>query len=399
MAAEGFLRVLVGLPLQGVPRWVTPVEWLTLLAVLVTILVACRVKRRRKALIGATVYFVAAFAVNLFAVFQGVGGAVGISSIVGVQQYYLDPILALALAVGMVTSPLVSAADPKQGLEIECSTTPVSISLRSSVAWVCAAFVLLHIALLPFGMSAVLDSQGGQRLAASWVPTVRSSLSAADQSRTPTTILPLTMPAAFVPGFEAPFQLEQPFLPLLPEWQGSDRGSVKIIGPTGSLEPARALDSITLDGSQVTHGLAPPSRLSTHVNSNGDTCFTSRVEGGEFGISLPHKVSGGQIAVDIHLSTARPLTLTPFVVGPPLAANELPETVPAGNHRLVAALQGNSAGIIGFAYLNAHADFCVHSIQVAAVGAASGPQADQCHKVDIYGSPVGNREPCGATWQ
>lgn len=400
-AAEGFLRVLVGLPLQGVPRWITLVEWLAILAALVTILVASRAKGRRRALLSATLYFLVAFAVNLFAVFQGVGAAsaLGIGGIVGVQQYYLDPTLALAIAVGIATSPLVSASEPEKGRPIEYSRKPAAVSLRLPLVLGCAVFVVLHIALLPFGMSRVLDSQGGQRLAASWVPTLRSSLSAVDRSKTPTTILPLTMPAAFDPGFEAPFQLEQPFLPLLPEWQGSDRGPVRIVGPTGSLEPARALDSATVTGPQVVHQLGPAYLLATHVNSKGDACFTSKVEGGQFRIALPQKVEGAQIAVDIRLTTARPLTMTPFVVGPPqTTVNDLPENVPAGNHRLIAALGSTPAGIVGFTDLNADADFCILGIQVAAVGAPSPLQAGQCQNVDLYGSPVGVRESCGVSW-
>ena len=42
--------------------------------------------------------------------------------------------------------------------------------------------------------------------------------------------------SGFVPGFEAPFQLQQPFLMLLPEWRDSDHGWVSIVGPTGNLE-------------------------------------------------------------------------------------------------------------------------------------------------------------------
>ena len=399
MAGALFLRALVGLPLQGVPRWVTPIEWVAILVVLVGILVARTTKKRWRALIGATVFFVVAFAVNLFAVFHGVGGVVGVTGVVSDIQYYLDPMLALALAVGMGSSPLASASEPLDGRPIDVSGEPAKMSLRSPVVLGCAVVVLLHVALLPYGISNVLDSQGGQRLAASWVPTVRSSLAAVDRGNTPTTVLPLTMPAEFDPGFEAPFQFEQPILELLPEWRDSERGQVSIIGPTGHLEAARALDSVTVTGPQVFHQLPKPSILRTHVNSSGDTCFTGKAAGGEFAIVLPRKVSGDQIAVDVHLATARPLTLTPFVIGHSLTVNAFPETAPAsGNQRLVAALQGTTAGVVGFAALSADADFCVLGVQVAAVGVVSLPDF-HCQIANVYGSPVGTRVPCGVAWQ
>jgi hypothetical protein len=144
--------------------------------------------------------------------------------------------------------------------------------------------------------------------------------------------------------------------------------------------------------------------LSKHINHSGETCFTSKVDGGQFRLVLPQIVRGDQIAVDIHLATARPLTLTPFVISPPYgppqtAVNQLPETVPAGNHRMVAAFRSTPAGVVGFTDLNAGADFCILGVQVAAVGVASLPHTNQCQNVDMYGSQVGTRGPCGVKWQ
>ena len=399
-AVQMFVRVLFGLPLQGVPGWVTPVEWLAILGVFVAILVASLNKGRRRALLGATVFFVAAFAVNLFAVFQGVGGIYSIAGILSLPAYYLDPILALAIAVGLATSPLASAPQPPEGLPVSEPEEGASTPLRWPVVVGCAVLVALHVALLPFGISNVLDSQGGQRLAASWVPTLRSSLSAADGARTPTTVLPLTMPASVVPAFEAPFQLEETFLTLLPEFRDSDRGPVTIIGPTGQLEPARALNSVTVTGPQVMGQLGIGNGLSTHVNASGETCFTGKKAGGQFNIVLPRPVSGEQIAADVHIKTARPLTMIPFAVGPPQTANTLAVTVPAGDHRVVVALEGTtSVKDVGFYNLNADVDFCVGGVQVAAVGVASSPSDGACQNVDSYGSPLANREPCGVAWQ
>jgi hypothetical protein len=397
--AELFLRALVGLPLQGVPGWVTSIEWLALLGVLVAVLIASRVRGRRKALLGATAFFLVAFGANLFAVFQGVGGN-GIAGIVGQLQYYLDALLALAVAVGIATSPLPSASLPPKGMPIADSGERATRSLRWPVVVACGVVVALHIALLPFGMSNVLDSQGGQRLAASWVPTLRSSLSTANGARTPTTILPLTVPAAFVPSFEAPFQLEQSFLPLLPEFRATESGSVSIIGPTGQLQPARALNSVTLTGPQVTQHLGPSYLLSTHVDSAGDTCFTGKQPGGQFRVLLPQHVTGGQIAVDLRLAATRPVSMTPFAIGPPQWVNAVSVSVATGDQRVMVAMEGsNSASIVGFTELSGHSDFCVLGMQVAAVGVAAPRVDGQCREVDAYGSPVGAREPCGSKWQ
>jgi hypothetical protein len=399
-AGQMFVRVVFGLPLQGVPGWVTPVEWLAILGVFVAILVASRNKNRRKALLGATVFFVVAFAVNLFAVFQGVGGIYSTAQIVAVPANYLDPVLALAIAAGLATTPLASASQPTEELLLSESEQRTTASLRWPVVTGCAVLVALHVALLPFGMSNVLDSQSGQRLAASWVPTLRSSLSTADRARTPTTVLPLTMPAAFVPAFEAPFQLEQTFLPLLPEFRDSDRGSVSIIGPTGELRPAQALNSVTVTGPQIMRQLGQGSGLSTRVNASGETCFSGREAGGQFNIVLPRTVRGDQIAVDVRIKTTRPLTMIPFAVGPPQTVNALGVTVPADDRRLIVALDGTtSVKDVGFYDLNANVDFCLGGVQVAAVGVAASPSDGQCQNVDSYGSPLAKREPCGVAWQ
>jgi hypothetical protein len=400
MAGERFLRALVGLPLDGVPKWIAPIAWLGILAIFVAILVASISKKRRRALLGATVFFLVAFGANLFAVYQGVGGVDGIHGIVSQLQYYLDAVLALAVAVGIATSPLVSASEPLSGQPVEGLEESAVISLRSPLVIGCAIVVVLHVALLPFGISNVLDSQGGQRLAASWVPTLRSSLATANRARIPTTVLPLTMPSAFVPAFEAPFELQQTFLPLLPEFRGADNGSVSIIGPTGQLEPARALDSVTLTGQQVTQRLGQSYQLSMHVDSSGDTCFTGKKPGGQFRVLLPQKVEGGQIAIDLRLTATYPLTMTPFAIGPPQRVNTVSVTVATGDHRVVVAVEGGtSASIVGFTELSANPDFCVRGIQVAAVGVASASSNDRCQSVDQYGSPAGNREPCGVKWQ
>jgi hypothetical protein len=401
IAGQKFFGALLGLPLQGVPGWVTVIAWSVIVAVLVAVLVASRVAVRRRALLGSTVFFVLAFATNLFAVFQGVGGSIGINGIIGQLQYYLDPIVAFALALGMASSPLASAPDPLDRLAMEDPENAGQVSLRWPLVVGCAVLVALHIALLPFGMSNVLDSQRGQRLAAVWVPTLRSSLSAMDRANKPTSILPLTMPAAFVPSFEAPFQLEQLFLPLLPEWRPSDHGQVTIIGSRGDLESARALNSVTVTGPEVKARLGPPySGLSSHVNSNGETCFTGTGDNGQFRIVLPKQVDGSQIAVDLHVVAARPFTVTPFLVTPhsQTTLNVSSVTVPAGNHRLLASLSNNPVSVVGFIGFDRDADFCVLGLQVAGVGVISPTHADQCQNVNQYGSPVGTREPCGVAW-
>jgi hypothetical protein len=263
----------------------------------------------------------------------------------------------------------------------------------------CIAIVALHVALLPFGVSNVLDSQGGQTYAANWVHNVRSSLAAVDQAQAPTTILPLTMPAAFVPGFEAPYELEQPFLNLLPEWHGSDRGQVVIIDSSGHLQPARAIGGVTLTGPEAAEHLGPAYSLSTHVNGSGDACFSSKTDGGQFRVVLPQTVTGEQLAVSLQLDSRHRLSLTPFVIGPPaVTVNYFPETVPAGSHRMMASLQSTPATIVGFSGVPANADFCVQGIQVAAVGVPSPSQPGQCQPVNIYGTAAGPLEPC-VKWQ
>ena len=123
-------------------------------------------------------------------------------------------------------------------------------------------------------------------------------------------------------------------------------------------------------------------------------CFTAKSANGQFIIALPQRVSADQIAIDMHIVSAHPLTLTPFGYGPPVMLNSFSDTVHAGDQRLVAALQGSPVRSIGFSYLSPNANFCIKSLQVAAVGVVSPANSDLCQKVNIYGLPVGSREPC-----
>ena len=115
-------------------------------------------------------------------------------------------------------------------------------------------------------------------------------------------------------------------------------------------------------------------------DEGSDTCFTGKGNNGQFRVVLPQPVKGNQIAVDMHVDTARPFTVTPFVVTPKAQTtlNQSSVTVPAGTHRLVTAFGNAPASVVGFVGFDADADFCVLGLQVAGVGVASLAQNGQC---------------------
>ena len=249
LAGQAFMRVAIGIPITNASAWITWVE-LSALVILVALLLIF--SPRRQLILRAAVFFVVCFIVNLEPVVQGIGGILGAKGVAFQVQYYVDALFALGIAVGLGSSDWVwqgRATLTQAPRHRKAAEGNHRNSLRLVVI-ACAAFVVLHVALLPFGISSINQGNTAQAVGRVWVGNLRHSLAAIDASH-PATLIPLTVPPSFDPSFESPFNLESSFFPLLPGWHDSQTGPVEVAGPTGALVPSSAGDAVSVSPSRV----------------------------------------------------------------------------------------------------------------------------------------------------
>ena len=138
------------------------------------------------------------------------------------SQYYVDALFALGTAVGLVCSDWVwqgraSVTKLPRHRKVDAGGRPNDFRF---VVIACGAFVVLHLALLPAGISSINKGNGAQPIARAWIGNLQDSLAAID-ARHPATVIPLTVPPSFDPSFEGPFNLESEMFPLLPAFAGT----------------------------------------------------------------------------------------------------------------------------------------------------------------------------------
>ncbi len=405
IAAVDFLRIVIGTPAQHTPWWVSDLAGIIVITIMVAGVV---IVRRNATLFKATVFFLACFVINLLPVIHGIGGIFGPVTIAGQLQYYVDALLALGVAAGLASSSWLrdqpSLAMHHRSARGQSVSPPEHLSDRIArptsviTAGVCAAIVVIHGIALPYGLSSVQSANSNNLVNRNWVSSLRASLRSLNESRSHATVIPLTLRADFVPGFEAPFNLESPFLQLLPEWHPSDRGPVEIIGPKGSLLHSRAEGSETLRGPEIRAGHLSPFRLAVASSPSGATCFRGSNNDGGLIISLPTVIRGSVLAMDIHLKVDRSFMAYPLTIyGKDVVFNEVPVTVSPSEMRLVVAFRGQAAQAVGFSGISANASFCISSVQVGQIIVRNGRDSS-CSAIDSYGGFLSG-VPCDKPWQ
>jgi hypothetical protein len=389
LATGAFLRVAIGLPITNVARWVT---WLEIVLVATSIVLLLIFSRRRALITRVVAFFVLCFAANMLPVVHGIGGVFGSKGVAYQYQYYVDALLVLGIAVGLACSSWLAPAPATRGAH----------SVRrdwhfGSPALVvgCVVAIAMHLILVPSGISHVRDGNRAQEIGRTWMSNLRTSLRSIDAKR-PVTVVPLTMPPAFVPGFITPFDLQALVFPALPEWHDFDQGPVKVTGPAGTLLPSSAGDAVKLTsatGLEAAIGTQDLVRVDGPVDS---VCYAGNAKPGQFRVSLPTAVPG-VAAANLDLSTVHEITMTPFSVGGTLTAvNQLPITRPAGDHRMIVALQGAPVDVLGFTGITPHSHFCLSSLQVGSLLVATAG-GNPCQRVDKYGTAY-DRVACGVPW-
>ncbi len=377
LAGEAFLHAAIGLPIANISAWITWVELVVVLLIVGTLLAF---SSRRQIVLRAVVFFVVCFLVNLGAVVHGLGGIFGAQGVAFQIQYYVDALFALGLAVGIVCSDWVS-----RGRTQRPRHTSIERDRRNNLGWVvagCAGVVLIHFAVLPQGIPSIDRGNDAQPIARAWMSNLRGSLAALSSAR-PATVIPLSMPASFDPGFEAPYDFESGIFPLLPEWHDYDTGPVEVAGPSGALVPSSAGDAISFTGGAL--AAATVVDLTPVSGPPGAVCYQSNDRTGQLRMNLPHVVKGGVVAADLSLTSESSFTITPFsVYGDTTSLATWPATVRRGTSRILVSLPGGPVNTVGFAEIPPGVRFCITALQIGSVLVHSSGAA--CNEIDVYGS-------------
>lgn len=389
LISEAFMRLAIGLPIHGA-TWEV---WIEVSVVAFTFAALLIMNSRRQLILRAAVFFLICFIVNLGVVLHGVGGIIGANGVASEIQYYVDSIFALGIAVGISCSDWIWANRSRKiaSREPRHSSSDTAHS-RIFIFTSCAVVIIAYVSLLPFGISSINHDNFPQRFGRSWMTNLRSSLGALSLER-PATVIPLTLPAEFVPGFESPYNLESATFPLLPEWRDFDIGPVEVAGPTGALALSSAGDSVSVSGKMLTSYAVQ--NLAPTANADGSTCYIGNARDGQISVTLPHVVEGRVVAGDLIVSASRSFSMLPYSRnGASLSRGVWRATVPKGVSRLFVTLPGSPVSSFGFTELPPHAHFCIQDVQV---GAILEHERGYCNQIDIYGDPK-EYVNCGSPW-
>lgn len=402
LIGDAFIRLAIGLPIVGA-AWIAWVELAVLVVALATVILF---GPRRQLVLRAGIFFFVCFLVNLGAVVHGVGGVIGVGGVAHQIQYYVDTLFALGIAVGLVCGDWVWRANSLEGAKRQRHARKGSgVQLRrpgvAVVASACIAVVVVHLAVLPFGISSVNKGNSLQTIGKSWMGNLQASLKRVDAS--PATIMPLDMPGSFVPSFETPYSYQSATLPLLRGWRGEDTGPVEVTGPTGALVASSAGDSVVL--TPATISLANRVHLHPVAGPPGASCFRGTNRRGTIVVPLPHTVSGGVIGFDMSIVSKSRLSMLGISIGEGVPnASPFHTSVGPGVTRIVGPLPANpsnwtlpakSVRAMGFVDMTPRSSFCITSLQV---GAVLERYPTGCSQINVYGVPT-RATGCGVAWR
>jgi hypothetical protein len=391
LIGQAFVRLAVGLPVTG-SSWVT---WVAVAVVLILFAFVMVVSSNRPLVARATVFFLICFLVNLGVVFQGVSGAIGLKGIADQIQYYLDSLFVLGMAVGIVCSDwLNSGRRLTSGQQSRSSGRARRAKGSGETRWVVPACIVVvaYLIVLPFGVSSVDRLNSHQPVGRQWMSNFMRSLSAIDAAHSGT-VIPLTMPAAFDPGFESPFDLEANVFPLLPAWHAIDTGPVGVAGPTGEVLPVSAGDSVTQTASDLR--AATLTNLKLVTGPPGAACFKGSSRQGQILIGLPHSVGGSVVAGDFLLTASRPFSAMPVSEDGSRVSFNVPVSVTKESRRVIVPFALTPLTSVGLTAVSPGAHFCLTSVQVGAV--LEHTYDGRCQIINIYGQPS-TAKGCGVPW-
>ncbi len=391
-----FPRALIGLPSIGAPQWTTDVLLLTTAVLIVAIVrLALRDSRAWK----ASVFAIVCFLVNVFPVMSGRVGIYGPLPVATDIQYLLDPMLSLAIAVGIGTSRwLVDPSRHRHAFRPDLAgrhATSAGIGVVGGI--VAALLIIVHLTIVPTGINHELGVENSAATVRNFVNNLRSGLTSVDRMSGKATILPMIAPEQVVPAFLSPYNFEGLVFPILPEWHDYQTGPVLAVGSDGTLVATTSSDTAVVAGQDV-RGSSVWTNIVPVDSPPGETCARGNEKTGGLTINLPTTVSGTAIGADIHLSSNRSFVGTLGTAASTTSVyNALATTFPAGqSKRVVTWVEGSTADRLLITSITPDSRFCIASVQVGSM--VTFPDASGvCHAIDDDGG-LGRPTFCGVVW-
>jgi hypothetical protein len=358
----------------------------------------------------AVVFFAVYYLLKQTALGLGLAGKYGANAVTSDAQYYIDILVVAVLAVALATSRgwlgTEAMAAPSRGASAHAwerarpTGRAARVRLRrirrTQTRLVAGILVVLgaHAVAAPFGLAHLVQGNGANTASRDYVQRMRDGLAAVDRSPLHATVVPLLLPGYVAPGFIAPYNRQDVFLRLVPEWKAYDSGPVQVVSASGALVGVEAAASTQVDPASSAIAVG---NLSRRSSPPGTACFDGEAQPGTIVFTPPGAVQGAPLALDVHVRALTPFSATAATEsGRKWTFSPVTTGTAAGNQRLVTWLPGNSATSVALASIPPFSSFCVLAVQVGVIIAAadrSGP----CHSVGIDGS-TGAVAPCGRRW-
>jgi hypothetical protein len=409
--AYGLVRLwrgTVGMPIVSGHAWVRVLSDAGVVVTGLGVLFICfRSRNAARAFLFFAVYLVLKQAALGF----GVAGKYGANAVTSDAQYYIDLLVVAVLAVALATSRgrLDLPNVPAPGRRANASVSAAAIAggqasrgrhrkvRRAPVGVALAVLVVLaaHAVATPFGLAYLVHGNVIATDSRDYVQRLRHSLETVDRSPVHATLVPMLLPGYVAPGFIAPYNRQDVFLQLAPEWRAFDSGPVMAIADTGSLNVVEASRSIPVDLASPTVAVA---QLTSRPSPRGEACYTGGAQPGTIALTPPSLVEGAPLVVDVRVQTLRPLHLIPAIktdgswTYSPLSIGSAP-----GTHRFVTWLPGNALSSVALTAITPFSSFCVLNVQVGVMIAAAD-RSGKCHSIADEGS-IGSATPCGRPWE
>jgi hypothetical protein len=409
--AYGLVRLwrgMVGMPIVSGHTWVRVLSDVGVVVTGLGVLFICF--RSRKAA-RAFVFFAVYLVLKQAALGYGVVGKYGANAVTSDAQYYIDLLVVAVLAVALATSrgalDLRGVPAPGRCTDVSLSDSAIASGRasrarhrkvrRAPIGLAVAVLVVLaaHAVATPFGLSYLVHGNVAATDSREYVQRLRDSLETVDRSRVHATLVPMLLPGFVAPGFIAPYNRQDVFLALAPEWRAFDSGPVMAIADTGTLNSVEASRSIKVDLASPTVAVA---QLTGRASPRREACYTGGAQPGTIALTPPAPVEGSPLVVDVQLQTRRPLH---FILATktdrswtysPLSIGGAP-----GKHRSLTWLPGNSLSAVALTAITPFSSFCVLNVQVG-VMITTADGSGKCHSLADEGS-IGSATPCGRPWE
>ena len=400
-------RGVIGIPIAPGQAWL---RILSDIGVVVTGLGALVLAARSRVVGRAVVFFALYYLLKQTALGLGLAGKYGANAVTSDAQYYIDILVVAVLAVALATSRgwlgmegfraprLRSSADaPAPAGPAGDGARVRHRRIRKTQAGLVAGVLVVlgaHAVAAPFGLAHLVQGNGAATASRDYVQRLRDGLAVVDQSPLHATVVPLLLPGFVAPGFIAPYNRQDVFLRLVPEWKAYDSGPVQVVSASGALVGVGAAASTEIDPASPAVAVGNLTRRSSPY---GAACFDGGAQPGTIVFTPSPAVHGAPLALDVHVRAVKPFSATAATKSEGTwTFSPVTTGTAAGDRRLVTWLPGSSAASVALASIPPFSSFCVLAVQVGVmIGAAD--RSGTCHSVGMDGS-AGAVVPCGRRW-